>query len=79
MADVFQIIATDKDHEWYDESLVESGEWHAGYSIDDPRTVCGIQLMGEDGIAPGPIKKGKVTCPVCIAVMTQIKAIKNWK
>lgn len=59
MANVFQVIAKDKEDRWFDKDLVDSGDWHAKMSIDDPRTVCGIQLVGEDDIAQGAIKEGK--------------------
>ena len=79
MADVFQIIAVDIEHPWFEPDLVENGFWHAAYSIDDPRTICGIQLVGEDGISAGPTKKGKVTCPTCRNIIAQIQSIKNWR
>ena len=80
MATVFQIISTGEyTGVFFDSDLVESGYWHAGDSVDDPRTICGVQLVGEDGIAAGPTKEGKVTCPTCRKIIKQIQAIKNWR
>ncbi len=77
MATVFQMVATNE--AGGSESFVADGEWHAGISVDDPRTVCGIQCNGEDGYEPGPEKKGRVTCKVCRNILNQIQSIKGWK
>lgn len=77
MAKVFQIIATSS--EGLAEEAVQNGTWHAAISSDAPRTVCGIQLEGDDGIASGPDKEGKVTCQTCRKLIDQIQSIKNWR
>lgn len=78
MATVFQIVATNENG-LSETGIVGTGEWHASVSIDDPRTVCGIQLMGEDGYCAGPDKQGRVTCGICRSVIEQVQAIKQWK
>ena len=78
MASVIQLIETDADAR-IDGGLVEEAEWHAMYSVGDPTTVCGVQLMGEDGIAPGPERQGRVTCGTCRQIIEQIQAIKDWR
>lgn len=77
MATVFQFIATDAEHENFESELL-NGDWHVGLSLDN-RTVCGIQLDGDDGYAAGPEKTGVVTCPICLCIIDEIKGIRNWK
>lgn len=78
MAEVFQLITTDINNKWHEDALID-GTWHVDYSYDGTRrTLCGVQLDGDDGIGPGPSRKGRVTCILCRGVIQQIKAIKNW-
>jgi len=79
MAKVIQVVATDKNHQCYDSKIVDDAYWHASYSVDDIRTICGMQLAGEDGIAPGPTREGTVTCPTCRKILSEIQSIKNWR
>ena len=79
MAKVIQIVATDATHRHFEKECVQSGEWHAAVSVDAPRTVCGIQVDGDDGYAAGAEKEGKVTCQTCKSYLRQIKAIRNWE
>lgn len=78
MADIFQFVSTDEDDNHYDEILVDEGHWHASYFSDCVRSLCGMQCDGDDGYAPGPKRKGRVTCPSCRDHIKQIRAIKNW-
>ena len=78
MAAVFQIIAT-SDQGLCEDGIVGTGEWHAGISVDAPRTLCGVQLEGDDGYGPGPEKEGKVTCRTCRSVLAQVQSIRKWK
>ncbi len=80
MAKVVQIVATNHLHKNFEASLVESGEWHAITSATDAvRTVCGIQLEGDDGYSGGHTKEGKVTCHLCRNIIADIQSIKNWR
>jgi hypothetical protein len=78
MANVFQIIATDKYHPSFETDIVNV-DYHAEISTAGPRTVCGIQLDGEDGVAAGPTKAGPVTCPLCHSIIKEIKAMRKWE
>jgi len=80
MATVVQFGATDAKHKCYEPNTAESGEWHAFVTAgDDPRTICGIQMNGEDGYAPLYEKEGKVSCITCRSLLEAYQAIKNWK
>ena len=74
MARVIQIIEAES----VDENLV-NGAWHSAVSYPYPHTVCGVQLEGEDGVKASPEIEGRVTCRVCISVITEIKALRKWK
>ena len=76
MAKVFQIIQINDDKHF--ESALVNGAWHFGIHSDAARTVCGIQLEGDDGIAAGPERDGTVTCLLCREVISQIKALDKW-
>lgn len=78
MAEVFQMVATDKNHPAFEPGLI-NGDYHAAISGDSIRTICGIQLDGEDGVAAGPTKEGPVTCGICYSIIEEIKSIRNWK
>ncbi|WP_166485931.1 hypothetical protein [Rhodoferax ferrireducens] len=63
MAEVFQIVATDASDKNFEPDAVERGYWHAATTAEDaPQKICGIQVEGEGGYAPGPSKHGRVTC-----------------
>jgi hypothetical protein len=79
MARVFQIVATNQQDSHFEKDIVDSGEWHAGISYDAPRTICGIQLEGDDGYAQGPEKSGRVTCQTCRTIIEQVQRIRAWK
>ncbi len=76
MTIVVQLIITDADNRHFEPGLI-NGDWHASLSIDN-RTVCGIQLDGDDGYA-GEAAEGVVTCPICLVIIEEIKAMRNWK
>lgn len=78
MANVFQMIATNREHPRFEESIVNS-DFHISTSSDEGRTLCGIQLDGDDGVAPGETIQGVVTCPSCYGTIEEIKAIKKWR
>lgn len=78
MATVVQIIATNENDPHFEANMVNN-DWHAMYFIDAPRTVCGVQLEGDDGYAPGPEKSGRVTCEACRIALDQIQSIKRWR
>lgn len=78
MANVFQIIASDKDHPSFEPDLILA-DYHVEIGTAGARTVCGIQLEGEDGVTAGPIKVGPVTCPICRNIIKEIKAIRKWE
>lgn len=80
MADILKLVDLNKDHPMYERSVVEDGDWHAFIGLGgDLRTVCGIQLDGDDGYGPGPVHKGPVTCDHCRTVIVQIKKMRNWR
>lgn len=80
VAEVFQIVATNTEDRHFEPDLVLSGAWHAATSAGAGiRTICGIQLEGDDGYSGGPTKQGRVTCNRCRALIADIQAIKNWK
>ena len=62
-----------------DEEGISLDEWHAVVSYPYPRTVCGLQLEGEDGERHLPEVEGRVTCGTCLREIEQIKSIRNWK
>ncbi len=78
MARVFQIIATNSEHDHFEESLIDD-DWHVAIEGDALRTACGIQLEGDDGYAGGPDKNGYVTCKLCINLIEQFKSIRKWR
>jgi hypothetical protein len=71
---VFQMIATDRDHLYFEEAMID-GTYHVEVSHAGPRTLCGIQLDGDDGVAGGQRIEGKVTCLGCLSVIRDIKAM----
>lgn len=80
MAKIVQIVATNADHADFEKELVDSGDWHAMMTAGDAcRTVCGVQLEGDDGYHSGPERKGRVTCQVCRAILEDIQSIKRWR
>lgn len=78
MAEVLRLVATDRGNPGFDEHLID-GSWHATYIPDAWRTVCGVQLEGDDGIGPGSSKQGRVTCDQCRNILEQIQSIKSWR
>ena len=79
MATVVKIITIDNNNRHFESHLVD-GTWHAIISYGDAiRTVCGVQLEGDDGYGPGPEKQGAVTCQGCRAIIGEIQKIKGWK
>jgi predicted Fe-S protein YdhL (DUF1289 family) len=74
MMRVFQMIATDKNHEYFESALID-GAYHVAVQYAGPRTLCGIQLDGEDGVADGEVIEGKVTCRGCFLLIEEIKAM----
>lgn len=79
MAKVVQIITTDSSHSHYEPDIIE-GDWHATMGCCDAhRTVCGIQLEGDDGYGPSDEREGKVTCPICRNIIEEIQQIKRWR
>lgn len=78
MAKVVQIIATDEKHPHFEPGIINKN-WHAVvcYGIG-PRTVCGIQLEGEDGYIGGETQDRRVTCLQCRGIIREIQAIRNW-
>lgn len=80
MATVVQIVATDADHPYFDADLTCSEDWHAVTVAGDTyRTVCGVQLEGNDGYAPDNRKQGRVTCEMCRLILEDIQSIKRWR
>jgi len=78
MARVFQMIATDRDHECFEPPLID-GTYHVEAKYHGPRTLCGIQLDGDDGVAGGEVIEGPVTCRGCLLLIREIKAIKKYE
>lgn len=72
MAKIFQIVESE------DDSLLNEW-WHVAVSYPWAHTVCGVQLEGDDGVVAGKEKNGIATCPVCIGIIEEIKAIRNWR
>lgn len=72
MARVIKIISAN------DESYV-SDSWHCVCSFPYPRTACGYQLEGEDGVVASPEVEGCVTCGTCQRVIEEMKSVRNWK
>lgn len=78
MAKVVQIIATNEEHECFEADIIND-DWHVVIESDAIRTACGIQLEGDDGYVGGPTRSGYVTCPLCLNLISQFKAIKKWR
>jgi hypothetical protein len=79
MANVVKIIATNESDRHFEPELLNS-DWHGVVSYGlGPRTVCGIQLEGDDGYAGGESKRGFITCPACLGIVREIKAIQHWQ
>jgi len=72
MARVIQIIAADDDN-------YVSDKWHCVCGYPYPRTACGYQMEGEDGVVTSPEKEGVATCGTCQRIIQEIKAIRAWK
>lgn len=72
MARVIKIIDAD-------ESNYVSDEWHLVCGYPYPRTACGIQLEGEDGVVTSPEATGYVTCGICQRVIEEMKSVRSWK
>lgn len=80
MANVVKIVATDSKNKHFEEDVADNKTWHAVTTVPDgPRTICGIQLEGDDGYGPGKDKEGKVTCQVCRSIIKDIQRIKKWR
>lgn len=77
MAKVIQMVATNPNDRHFAGDLVND-LWHLPIATAGPRTLCGIQLDGDDGVAGGDEKEGRVTCLVCQGTIREIKAIRNW-
>lgn len=75
---VFQMVATDKKNSSFEPNTIND-DFHAEISLGGPRTVCGIQLNGDDGVAPGSDEGGFVTCPQCAYIIEEIQGMKNWR
>lgn len=78
MARVFRMIATDRDHDYFEPSLID-GTYHVATIYGGPRTLCGIQLDGDDGVDGGEEVEGPVTCHGCLLLIREIKAIENYE
>lgn len=79
MAEIVQIIATNKSDRNFEPQIVND-DWHGVISYGlGPRTVCGIQLEGDDGYTGGESKNGFITCHVCLGIVREIKAIQRWQ
>lgn len=76
MARVFQIIATNENDRHFEPQLI-NGEWHT--AIQGDRSLCGIQLDGDDGYWLSEYREGVVTCPQCLFVIRGVKKIRNWQ
>ena len=80
MAKIVQIEATNPNDRNFEPTIVEADEWHAIMSAGGCiRTVCGIQLEGDDGYHSGPERKGRVTCQMCRSILEDIQSIKGWR
>ena len=78
MARIIQIIATDENDRYFESALID-GAWHGIIFYPEPRTVCGVQLDGDDGIGATDAIEGKITCKICRGVVAEIQSIKKWK
>jgi hypothetical protein len=72
MARIIQIIEAD-------DSNYVSDEWHCVCAYPYPRTACGYQLEGEDGVVASPEIEGHVTCGTCQRVIEDMQSVRNWK
>jgi hypothetical protein len=73
MAKVFEMIATNEEDKHYEDSIPNSG-FHVQSPIEY-RTLCGIQMDGDDGVASGRTQEGRVTCPICLAIIEYCQTI----
>ena len=78
MAQVFQMIAIDRDHLHFEPDIVDE-TYHVAVEYSGSRTLCGIQLDGEDGVAGGEVIEGPVTCRGCLLLIREVKAIRNYE
>ncbi len=78
MARVFQMVITNKNEPFFERETVD-GSFHVEISYAGPRTLCGIQLDGDDGIAAGPEIQGRVTCFGCLSIISEIKKLRKWR
>lgn len=77
MAKVIQIIPSGEINKHFEPDLID-GLWHVVVATAGPRTLCGIQLDGDDGIMGGEEQVGRVTCQTCRNLIKEVKAIRNW-
>jgi len=70
---VFQLIATNPEDLHFEINLIDD-TYHAAITITH-RTVCGVQLDGDDGIGAENTVDGEVTCRVCKSIIEEIKAM----
>jgi hypothetical protein len=77
MAQVFQFVATGEDVPHADLSMID-GSWHVAEPIES-RSLCGIQMDGDDGYAPGENKNGRVTCHHCRKIIETVQQIEDWR
>ena len=78
MAKVLKLIATDIDNRHFESGLID-GKWHGVMRYPELRTICGVQLDGDDGIGATEQREGRVTCPLCRGMLRELQAIKNWE
>jgi hypothetical protein len=72
MSKVIKIIATNENDKNFEAQLVND-EWHGFIEFPEMRTICGIQLQGDDGYAGSDEADGNITCGICTGIIEAIK------
>jgi hypothetical protein len=67
---VFKFKATDRTNKHFDDSIVDDGRTHA--ALNGERTLCGIQMDGDDGYTPGEFVNEELTCALCLRVVDAV-------
>lgn len=62
-----------------DGDKIQNPKWHWIMTIDADRTLCGGEAFGEGEsnakFKLKTLKKGGITCPLCLSIIKEIKAI----
>lgn len=75
MAKVVKFVPTNEETTWGNSLNLLNNDTHA---TSGERTLCGVQLDGDDGIKP-LFFDCHVTCEICIGIIKDVKKLRRWQ